>query len=79
MEVGRDVRGLRPGDLVCAVVPGGAFASEAVAPALGVVKLPASCDLEAAAGLPVAFGTAYLALRGRARLQPGQTVLVRLS
>ena len=32
--------------------------------------------MEAAAGLPVAYGTAYLALRERADLRPGQTLLV---
>lgn len=56
---------------VCAVTQGGAFAEEAVARENLVVKLPPGCDLEAAAGLPVAFGTAYLALRDRADLQPG--------
>lgn len=59
---------------VCAVTQGGAFAEEAVARENLVVKLPTGCDLEAAAGLPVAFGTAYLALRDRADLQPGGAV-----
>ena len=77
-EVGGDVRGsgaLKVGDTVCAVTQGGAFAEEVVAPAVACVKLPASCDVEAAAGLPVAFGTAYMALE-RARLQPNQTILI---
>lgn len=39
-------------------------------------KLPHLSDLAAAAGLPVAFGTAHLALRERAQLRAGQTVLV---
>lgn len=33
-------------------------------------------DVVKAAGLPVAFGTAHLALLDRARLQAGQTLLV---
>ena len=33
-------------------------------------------DVARAAGLPVAFGTAHLALTERARLQAGQTLLV---
>lgn len=41
-----------------------------------VFKLPHLNDLAAVAGLPVAFGTAHLALRERANLQAGQTVLV---
>ena len=76
LEAGRDVRTLAPGDRVCAVLPGGGFAEEAVARAPSVLKLPPGVDLEAAAGLPVAFGTAYLALRYRADLRPGQTLLV---
>lgn len=76
VEVGRDVLSLKIGDRVCAVVQNGAFAEEVVAPALSTVKLPASCDVEAAAGLPVAFGTAWMALRDRATVQPGQTVLI---
>ena len=77
IEVGRDVRGLQPGDAVAALTPGGgAFAAEAIAPAIGVVRLPPGCDLEAAAGLPVTFGTAWMGLNDRARVQPGQVVLV---
>ena len=40
------------------------------------LRLPQGTDLASAAGLPVAFGTAHLALVERARVQPGQTVLV---
>ncbi|EFN51151.1 hypothetical protein CHLNCDRAFT_59824 [Chlorella variabilis] len=76
VEVGRDVRTLKVGDKVCAVTQGGAFGEEAVARENLVVKLPPNCDVEAAAGLPVAYGTAYLALRDRADLRPGQTILV---
>ena len=55
---------------------GGAFSEEVIARENQVVKLPAGADLEAAAGLPVAYGTAWLALRERADLRPGQTALV---
>lgn len=75
-EVGRDVRGLRPGDSVCAVTQSGAFAEEVTAPAMCTIRLPSSCDTESAAGLPVAFGTAWMALHDRARVQRGQSVLV---
>ena len=61
---------------VCAVTNGGAFAEELVARETSVFKLPHLSDLAAAAGLPVAFGTAHLALRERAQLKAGQTVLV---
>jgi sacsin len=66
-----------PGTRVCGVGANKAFAEEAVVPAAGVWRLPDGVeDLHAAAGVPVAFGTADLALRHRARLQPGQTLLV---
>lgn len=57
---------------VCAVTEGGAFGEQAVARENLVVKLPANCDVDAAAGLPIAYGTAYLALRDRADLRPGE-------
>lgn len=76
VEVGRDVRTLKVGDKVCAVTQGGAFAEEVIARENLVVKLSPTADVEAAAGLPVAYGTAWLALRERANLRPGQTILV---
>ena len=56
---------------VCAVTQGGAFAAEAVIKEGGVIKLPSHVDLVAAAGLPVAFGTAHLALKERCQVKPG--------
>lgn len=38
--------------------------------------LAAGLDVAAASSVPVVFGTAHLALRLRANVQPGQTVLV---
>lgn len=76
VEVGSSVQHLFPGDVVCAITAGGAFASEAVMPESSCFKLPEGVDLTQAAGVPVAFGTAHLALAERAALKPGQTVLV---
>jgi NADPH:quinone reductase len=67
----------QPGARVCGVAANKAFAEEAVVPAAGVWRLPDGFkDLQAAAGIPVAFGTADLALRHRAGLKAGQTLLV---
>ena len=49
----------------------GGFASEIVVRESAVVKLPPHSDVAAAAGLPVAFGTAHLALKERANLKAG--------
>lgn len=43
---------------------------------MGVGVGAGGVDLAAAAGLPVAFGTAHTALIERARLQAGQVLLV---
>lgn len=76
IEIGRDVRTLAVGDSVCAVTQGGGFAGEVVIKQGGVVKLPDHVDLIAAAGLPVIFGTAHLAIKERAQVKAGQTVLI---
>eukprot|EP00891_Asterochloris_glomerata_P006485 jgi/Astpho2/6485/e_gw1.00096.22.1_t len=76
LEAGRDVRTLSVGEQVCAVTQNGGFASEIVVRESAVVKLPPHSDVAAAAGLPVAFGTAHLALKERANLKAGQTVLI---
>ena len=56
---------------VCAVTQGGGFAGEVIIKEGGVVKLPTHVDLVAAAGLPVIFGTAHLAIKERAQVKPG--------
>lgn len=61
---------------VCAVLQGGAFAAEAVIKEGGVIKLPKEVDLVSAAGLPVAFGTAHLALKERCKVKPGEGLLL---
>lgn len=76
LEVGVSVYGLRIGDTVCAVVPTGGFAAECVADVRSCWRLPAGLDVTRAAGLPIAFGTAHVALSERARLQAGQSVLI---
>ena len=53
-----------------------AFATHLVVPAASVSALPAGVDPVAAAGLPVAFVTAWEALRNLAALQPGEVVLI---
>ena len=77
-EVGTDVRGGRfnVGDCVCALTSGGAFSEEVFAPAASTVRVPRTCDVEAAAGLPVAFGTAYMGLVQRVNISHGQWVLI---
>ncbi|MGH2456208.1 MAG: NAD(P)-dependent alcohol dehydrogenase [Candidatus Limnocylindria bacterium] len=71
--VGGDVTDLRPGDEVMGFRTG-AFA-EYVCGRMFVPK-PANLTFEQAAAVPVAGGTALVAVRDKGRLQPGQRILI---
>jgi NADPH:quinone reductase len=66
-----------PGTRVFAVLDWGAMAEEAVVDAIHVVPLPDGLPLEPAVALPISYPTAAAALIWRARLEPGQWVLVQ--
>jgi NADPH2:quinone reductase len=75
-ETGSGVTQVKPGDAVVASVTFGAFAEECLAPAANVVPLPRGVDFAAAAGFTVTYGTSWHALKDRAQLKPGETLLV---
>lgn len=75
-DVGADVSAFRIGDAVCGVGVVGSFAEEHVIEESRLFLVPDGCDIVAAAGLPVAFGTSHLALTHRAHLRPYQVLLV---
>lgn len=54
----------------------GGYAEYVKAPAINAIHIPDHIGYDEAAALPVAFGTAWHMLVGRARLQAGETVLV---
>ena len=72
--VGKDVEKLRPGDEVFGLAPG-AFA-EYVYARKAVAPKPAGLSFEEAAAVPAAAFTALQALRDKAKVEPGQKVLV---
>ncbi|KAK5770100.1 hypothetical protein PVK06_046250 [Gossypium arboreum] len=74
--VGPSVTKFKVGDYVCDVSPIGSFASFIVQDQSRLFEVPKGCDLVAAAGLPVAFGTSHLALVHRANLTSSQVLLV---
>lgn len=74
--VGAGVAHVKPGDAVAATLPHGGFAAQAVAPAASVVPLPAGLDFRIAAAFMLTYGTAYHALKDRAQLASGETLLV---
>ena len=75
-QVGSEVTNIKPGDAVAAVTGHGAFAEEALVDASRAIVLPAGANLEAAAAFLFAHGTSYHALKDRAQLRPGETLLV---
>jgi len=74
-ELADDVPHLKVGDRVAAMVPTGAFASECLAP-MQVTWPIGDMPFETAAGVALVYGTSYYALKQRADLQPGETLLV---
>jgi NADPH:quinone reductase-like Zn-dependent oxidoreductase len=73
--VGRNVTRFRPGDAVFGVLRG-TFAEYACARESKLALKPANLTFEQAAALPVAGLTALQGLRDKARVQPGQRVLI---
>lgn len=75
-EVGEQVKHLKPGDHVAALVLHGGYAEQVVVPAAMVLPVPASIPLDVAASFSMTYGTSYHALKQRAALQAGETLLV---
>jgi NADPH2:quinone reductase len=75
-EVGAGVNNIRVGDRVIVLAGLGAFAEEIVVDAARVMPMPPRMDFAAAGGFPIAYGTSHGALDWRARLQPGEWLLV---
>jgi putative PIG3 family NAD(P)H quinone oxidoreductase len=64
------------GDHVCALVTGGGYAEYCLAHSLVCLPVPSSVTVVHAAALPEAIFTVWDALYRRARLLPGETVLI---
>jgi len=76
VQQGEGVREPAPGAKVCALVAGGGYAQYVAAPAVQCLPVPAPLGLEQAAALPETFFTVWHNVFERARLQPGETLLV---
>lgn len=75
-EVGAEVKGFKVGDEVFGFVAHGGFAEEVVMQYRQVFpKLP-NMDYPIAASFMMAYGTSYYALKDRAKLQEGETLVV---
>lgn len=74
--VGEGVSGFAKGDRVLAMTGWGAMAEKVAAPAEKAVKIPDAMPFDEAAAFLMTYGTSYHALADRARLKPGETLLV---
>lgn len=74
--LGPDVDGPAPGTRVAVFGGSGGLADYGVYPADRIVPLPDEVDMDTAAALQIAYGTSHVALDHKARLQPGETLVV---
>src|SRR5687767_13362002 len=77
VAVGPSVQTFKPGDKVCALVHGGGYAEYCVAPEVQALPLPKGLTLVQAASLPETFFTVWANVYERAKLAPGETLLVQ--
>jgi NADPH2:quinone reductase len=75
-SVGEGVTSVKPGDRVIAAATWGGFAQEMVADADRLAPMPDGMDFVPASAFILTYGTSYHALKDRAHLQPGETMLV---
>lgn len=74
--VGEGVTAVRKGDRVIAVPGWGGLVERLAVPAASVMKMPEGMDFQTAAALVMTYGTSWYALKDRARLQAGESLLV---
>tara|TARA_R110002072_G_scaffold130059_1_gene268835 strand:+ start:3286 stop:4263 length:978 start_codon:yes stop_codon:yes gene_type:complete len=74
--VGAGVSRFKVGDKVISAGGSGAFCQKIAVHELGAFPMPAGLSFEQAAGVSITYFTSYYALKQRADLQPGETLLV---
>ena len=75
-QVGEGVHGFMPGDRVMAHIRSGGYAEEAVVDEALLAPVPAGLDFTVAASFGLVYATAYHALKDRAAIRSGETLLV---
>lgn len=76
IERGGEVSAPQLGQRVIALTGGNGFAEEVVVQGTAVVPVPSEMPSDVAAAFPIAYGTSHMALWDKARLQPGETLVV---
>jgi len=75
-KLGAGVQNVKVGDAVIAYAGYGGYAEEVAVDASACIPMPAGVEFKVAASFMMTYGTSYHALKDRARLQPGETLLV---
>jgi NADPH2:quinone reductase len=75
-EIGPGVTSFKPGDRVIGATTWGGYAQEALAQAERVIRMPEGMDFQTASAFLLTYGTSHHALKDRAELKAGETVLV---
>ncbi len=74
--MGEGITDLKVGDRVVAMTGSGCFAEQVIANRAQLVAIPGDMPFDVASGFTMTYGTSHHALKQRARLQPGETLLV---
>src|SRR5437879_989346 len=75
-ETGEGVTIVKPGDAAIALTTYGSFAEEILVQEAECIPLPDGVDFKVAAGFTLTYGTSYYALKDRAQLKSGETLLI---
>lgn len=75
-EYGAGVTGINVGDRVIAFTGWGGFAEEVLTEATKLIPMPRGMDFATASAFVMVYGTSHYALKDRAKLQAGETLLV---
>lgn len=76
IAVGEGVQRFKPGQRVMGLTGYGAFAEEILVPESNLIPVPDGMNDHTAAAFSMVYGTSYHALKQRANIQPGETLLV---
>lgn len=77
VALGDQAQGVKMGDKVCALIPGGGYADYCTAPAALCLPWPRGFNAIQAAALPETFFTVWSNVFDRAAMQPGESLLVQ--
>jgi NADPH2:quinone reductase len=75
-KVGKNVKHLKVGNEVVGFIPYGGFAEKAIVKASDCFPKPKAMSMVNASAFLLAYGTSYHALKDRARLKEGETILI---